>query len=162
MRGRDVLGKIISADRGGEVILMTAHYSTDSAVEAIPKGACDYLTKPLKLEKMRERIGELLAKSQEPNRAMRLEYELVESYQLAGMIGRSPQILDVFVKIRRVAPHFRTVLVTGATGTGKELAARALHRLSPVPAKPFAVLNCSAIVDTLFERERFGYVRDAF
>src|SRR5712671_7768462 len=162
LTGMEVLEKIISADPGAEVILMTAHYSTDSAVEAIQKGACDYLTKPLKLEKLRERIGELLAQSQERHRAMRLEYELVESYQLAGMIGRSPQILDVFVKIRRVAPHFRTVLVTGATGTGKELAARALHRLSPVPAKPFAVLNCSAIVDTLFESELFGYVRGAF
>ena len=162
LNGMDVLEKIISADPGTEVILMTAHYSTDSAVEAIQKGACDYLTKPLKLEKLRERIGELLAQAQERHRAMRLEYELVESYQLAGMIGRSPQILDVFVKIRRVAPHFRTVLVTGATGTGKELAARALHRLSPVPAKPFAVLNCSAIVDTLFESELFGYVRGAF
>jgi DNA-binding NtrC family response regulator len=162
MNGMDVLEKIISADPGAEVILMTAHYSTDSAVEAIQKGACDYLTKPLKLEKLRERIGELLAQAQERHRAMRLEYELVESYQLAGMIGRSPQILDVFVKIRRVAPHFRTVLVTGATGTGKELAARALHRLSPVPSKPFAVLNCSAIVDTLFESELFGYVRGAF
>ncbi len=105
LTGMEVLEKIISADPGAEVILMTAHYSTDSAVEAIQKGACDYLTKPLKLEKLRERIGELLAQSQERHRAMRLEYELVESYQLAGMIGRSPQILDVFVKIRRVAPH---------------------------------------------------------
>lgn len=162
MNGMEVLEKIIAADPGTEVILMTAHYSTDSAVEAIQKGACDYLTKPLKLEKLRERIGELLAQARERHRAMRLEHELVESYQLAGMIGRSPQILDVFVKIRRVAPHFRTVLVTGATGTGKELAARALHRLSPVSSKLFAVLNCSAIVDTLFESELFGYVRGAF
>src|SRR5216684_3937963 len=162
LNGMEVLEKIISADPGTEVILMTAHYSTDSAVEAIQKGACDYLTKPLKLEKLRERIGELLAQSQERHRAMRLEYELVESYQLAGMIGRSPQILDVFVKIRRVAPHFRTVLVTGATGTGKELAARALHRLSPAASGTFAVCNCSAIVETLFESELFGYVKGAF
>lgn len=162
LNGMKVLEKIIAADPGAEVLLMTAHYSTDSAVEAIQKGACDYLTKPIKLEKLRERIGELLVQAQKRHHAWRLESELVQSYQLAGMIGHSPQILDVFVKIRRVAAHFRTVLVTGATGTGKELAARALHRLSPVESKPFAVLNCSAIVDTLFESELFGYVRGAF
>jgi transcriptional regulator with PAS, ATPase and Fis domain len=65
-------------------------------------------------------------------------------------------------KLRRVAPHFRTVLLSGQTGTGKELAARALHRFSPGASKPFAVCNCSAIVDTLFESELFGYVRGAF
>jgi len=71
LNGMEVLEKIISADPGVEVILMTAHYSTDSAVEAIQKGACDYLTKPLKLEKLRERIGELLAQAQERHRALR-------------------------------------------------------------------------------------------
>jgi transcriptional regulator with PAS, ATPase and Fis domain len=71
-------------------------------------------------------------------------------------------MLDVFSSLRRVAPHFRTVLVTGPTGTGKELVARALHNLSPVAAGPFAVCNCSAIVETLVESELFGYVRGAF
>jgi len=93
---------------------------------------------------------------------MALEHELMETYQLDGMIGRSPLVLDVFARTVRVAPHFRTALVTGATGTGKELVARALHHHSPVAAKPFAVCNCSAIVDTLFESELFGYVRGAF
>jgi two-component system, NtrC family, response regulator HydG len=68
----------------------------------------------------------------------------------------------VFAKIRRVAPHFRTVLISGATGTGKELVARALHNLSPVPANPFVVRNCSAIVDSLMESELFGHVKGAF
>ena len=162
MNGMEVLEKIMAADPGAEVILMTAHYSTDSAVEAIQKGACDYMNKPMKLEKLRARITQLLDLAQQRRKAMALEHELMETYQLEGMIGRSPLVLDVFARILRVAPHFRTALVTGATGTGKELAARALHRHSPVSAKPFAVCNCSAIVDTLFESELFGYVRGAF
>jgi DNA-binding NtrC family response regulator len=162
LSGMEVLEKIVAADPAVEVILMTAHYSTDSAVEAIQKGACDYMTKPLNLEKLRGRIGELLCLAGERRRAHILERELMESYQLDGMIGRSPLILDVFVKIRRVSPHFRSVLVTGPTGTGKELVARALHRSSPASGKPFAVCNCSAIVETLFESELFGYVRGAF
>jgi transcriptional regulator with PAS, ATPase and Fis domain len=78
------------------------------------------------------------------------------------MVGRSPLMLDVFARIRRAAPHFRTALITGATGTGKELVARAMHRLGPVAANRMAVLNCSAIVETLFESELFGYVKGAF
>jgi DNA-binding NtrC family response regulator len=69
---------------------------------------------------------------------------------------------DLFSKIRRIAPHFRTVLITGATGTGKDLVARTLHKLSPVPKGHFVVLNCSAVVETLFESELFGHVRGAF
>src|SRR5947209_17526244 len=123
-----------ASDPGAEVILMTAHYSTDSAVEAIQKGACDYMNKPMKLEKLRARITQLLDLAQQRRKAMALEHELMETYQLEGMIVRSPLVLDVFARILRVAPHFRTALVTGATGTGKELAARALHRHSPVSA----------------------------
>jgi DNA-binding NtrC family response regulator len=162
MSGMDILERIIAEDPGTEVILMTGHYSTDSAVEAIQKGACDYLTKPLAVEKLQAKVRQLLDQAGERRRALQLEHELIGAYQFEGIIGRSPAMLDLFSKIRRIAPHFRTVLVTGATGTGKELAARALHRSSPVAHKPFVVCNCSAIVDTLFESELFGYVRGAF
>lgn len=83
-------------------------------------------------------------------------------YQFEGIIGRSPLMLDVFAKIRQVAPHFRNLLVTGPTGTGKELVARALHNLGPTPTSTFAICNCSAFVDTLLESELFGHVRGAF
>lgn len=162
LNGMQVLERIMAVDPGAEVILMTGHYSTDSAVEAIRKGACDYLTKPLKIEKLQARITQLMELAHQRRRALALEHELMEAYQLEGMVGRSPLILEVFAKIRHVAPHFRTVLVTGATGTGKELVARALHRSSPVASRPFIVCNCSAIVETLFESELFGYVRGAF
>lgn len=78
------------------------------------------------------------------------------------LIGRSRPMLEVYERVARVAPHFRTVLITGATGTGKELVARALHRLSPVSPSQFVVCNCSALVDSLVESELFGYVRGAF
>ena len=78
------------------------------------------------------------------------------------MVGRSPVMWEMFARIRRVAPHYRTVLITGATGTGKELVARALHQLSPVSGGRYVVCNCSAVVETLFESELFGYVKGAF
>jgi DNA-binding NtrC family response regulator len=162
MNGIEVLQRILMVDPTADVILMTANYSTDSAVEAIQKGACDYMTKPLSLEKLRSRVADLMSEAERQRKASELDEEMLATYQTDGIIGRNPLMLEVFSKIRRVAPHFRSVLITGATGTGKELAARALYRSSPVSAKPFAVCNCSSIVDTLFESELFGYVRGAF
>jgi len=162
LSGMQVLERVVEIDASIDVILLTGHYSTDSAVEAIQKGACDYLTKPISIEKLRERIGSLIADARKRQRAVQLERELVEAVQFEGIVGQSPLMLEVFARIRRIAPHFRTVLVTGSTGTGKELVARALHRLSPTPSGPFVVCNCAAVVETLFESELFGYVKGAF
>ena len=162
MNGIELLERIMTVDPGTDVILITGHYSAESAVEAIQKGACDYLTKPLNIEKLRGRIASLLAEAARRQKTLRLDQELVDVYQFEGMVGRSPLMLEVFVKIRRIAPHFRTVLVTGATGTGKELVARALHRLSQSSRGNFVVCNCSALVESLVETELFGYVRGAF
>jgi DNA-binding NtrC family response regulator len=160
--GMELLERIVAVDPGADVILITAHYSTESAVEAIQKGACDYLTKPLDIERLRGRIGRLVQEAEDRQNTLRLDQELLHAYQFEGMVGRSPLILEVFANIRRIAPHFRTVLVTGATGTGKELAAMALHRLSPASRGPFVVCNCSALVENLLESELFGYVKGAF
>jgi len=162
MDGLEVLKRILASDPGVDVILMTGQYSTESAVEAIQNGAADFLAKPLDMERLRNRLKSLLADAQTRLSTRQLDQQLVSAYQFEGMVGRSPLMLDVFGKIRRIAPHFRTVLVTGATGTGKELAARALHRLSPVATGPFVVCNCSALVETLVESELFGYVKGAF
>lgn len=162
MTGIEVLEQILAADPAAEVILITGHYSPESAVEAIRKGAADYLTKPLDLPAIRKKISSLIADRNVRQEALALDKQLIHTFQFEGLIGRSPLMLDVFASIRRVAPHFRTVLITGQTGTGKELVARALHRLSPVSNKTFAVCNCSALVETLFESELFGYVRGAF
>ena len=161
-RGLEVLESILGIDPGTEVILMTTHYSAEAAIEAIQRGACDYFSKPINADQLRRRISQLLWEAEERRRTYRLDHELVHACQFEGIVARSPIMLDVFAKIRRVAPHFGTVLVTGATGTGKELVARALHRLSPASASPFVVCNCSAIVESLLESELFGHVKGAF
>jgi DNA-binding NtrC family response regulator len=160
--GMELLERMLAVDPGLDVILVTAHYSAESAVEAIQKGACDYLTKPLEIDKLRARIAALRADAEQRQRTLKLDQELVDAYRFEGIVGRSPLILEVFAKVRRIAPHFRTVLVTGATGTGKELVAQALHRLGPSAKGRFVVCNCSALVDTLMESELFGHVRGAF
>jgi DNA-binding NtrC family response regulator len=160
--GMELLEKIVEFDPGIDVILLTGDYSTESAVAAIQKGACDYLTKPFSPKALRQRIDSLLTDARKRHRAAQLEGELLESSRFEGMVGRSPQMLEVFARIRRVAPHYRVALVTGATGTGKELVANALHRLSPVESKRLVVCNCSAVAETLFESELFGYVKGAF
>jgi len=162
MNGLEVLDCIVEAAPETEVILITGQYSTESAVEAIRRGASDYITKPINLNSLRDRIGKLVAEAQQRQTALQLDAELLKTYQFESMIGRSPLMLQVFARIRRVAPHYRTTLVTGASGTGKELVAAALHRLSPVSNNRLAVCNCSAIVETLFESELFGHVRGAF
>jgi len=160
--GLEILASILNLDPGTEVIPMTTDYSAEAAVEAIQKGACDYVSKPLDGEKLRHRIFQLRSEAEERRRTYLLDHELLNACQFEGIVGRSPVMLDVFAKIRRVAPHFGTVLVSGATGTGKELVARALHHLSPAASDPFVVCNCSAIVESLLESELFGYVKGAF
>lgn len=151
MNGIQVMERIVAADPAAEVILITAYYSAESAVEAIQKGASNYLTKPLDLERLRAQIERIKIDAQKRERTAALDRELLDVYEFEGMIGRSPLMLELFAKIRRVAPHFKTALVTGNTGTGKDLVAQALHKLSPVCSKPFAVINCAALVETLLE-----------
>ena len=160
--GLEVLERVVEFDPAIDVVLMTAHYSSESAVEAIRKGASDYLNKPVPVAVLRERIAKLIDEARRRRRVMDLDSGMRDAAQFEGMIGKSAAMWEMFARVRRVAPHFRTVLVTGQTGSGKELAARALHNLSPVSRGRFVVLNCSAVVETLFESELFGHVRGAF
>jgi DNA-binding NtrC family response regulator len=162
LSGMEVLERIIAIDPATEVILMTAHYSTDSAVEAIKKGAADYATKPIELGRLRSLVASLVDEAEKRFQAAQLYHDLVDAHRFCGIIGRSPLMLEMFAKIRRVAPHYRTALVRGATGTGKELVAHALHSLSPVAGKQMATCNCSAVAESLVESELFGYVKGAF
>jgi len=162
VQGMEMLQKILEFDPGIDVILMTGYYSTESAVEAIQKGAADYFPKPFSPDKLRERIGQIQEDSKHRQRSLKLENELLENFEFHGMIGRSPLMLELISQIRRVAPHFRSVLVTGPTGVGKELVARALHRLSPGEKGNFVALNCSSISERLAESELFGHVKGAF
>jgi DNA-binding NtrC family response regulator len=162
LTGLEVLERIVEFDPSIDVILMTAHYATESAVEAIKKGATDYLNKPISIATLRERVGKLIEEARRRQHALRLEDELLASSEFEGIIGRSPLMWDLFSQMRRIAPHYRSLLVTGATGTGKDLIAQAIHRRSPAHAGRYAVLNCSAVVETLFESELFGHVRGSF
>ena len=162
VQGMEMLEKILDFDPGIDVILMTGYYSTESAVEAIQKGASDYLPKPLSTEKLQHRIHQIADEAKRRQRSLRLDNDLLENFAFEGMVGRSPLMLDLFSKIRRIAPHFRVVLVTGATGAGKELVAKALHTLSNAKGGPFVALNCSSISETLAESELFGHVKGAF
>jgi DNA-binding NtrC family response regulator len=160
--GMEILEQALAFDPRIDVILLTGQYGTDSAVEAIQKGACDYLTKPVSVPRLRQWVEASLQERRQLQRCGELDRELLESSQFESMVGRSPLMIEVFFKVRRVAKHFRTVLITGETGVGKELVARALHKLSPVASGPFITCNCSALVETLAESELFGYSKGAF
>lgn len=160
--GMSLLERIIGVDPGVNVILLSEHYSAESAVEAIQKGACDYLTRPIDYEKFHERISSFLAEAELRRKTLNLDHELIEVCKFEGMVSRSPLMREVFAKMRRIAPHFTTALITGATGTGKELVAKGLLNLSPASKDRFVVCNCSALVESLVESELFGYVKGAF
>jgi DNA-binding NtrC family response regulator len=162
MSGMEVLEQIVKIDPATDVILMSAHYSTESAVEAVKKGASDFLNKPVSIDPLRERISKLVEEVRRRQRALQLEDELRTTSEFEGIVGRSPLMWEMFWRTRRVAPHYRALLITGETGTGKDLIARALHRLSPVASGKYVVLNCSAVVETLFESELFGHVKGSF
>jgi DNA-binding NtrC family response regulator len=161
-QGMELLERLLAVDPAVNVVLTSDHYSTESAMDAIQRGACDYLAKPIDFDKLRHRIANFLAEAEIRQKTLSLDQELLHAYQFEGIVSRSPLMLDVFAKMRRVAPHFRTVLISGPTGTGKELIARALYRLSPASAGQFVVSNCSALVESLVESELFGYVKGAF
>ena len=161
LNGLQVLERAMKIDPAIDVILMTAHYTTETAVEAIRKGAADYLEKPVKLALLRQRVSSLLDAAQQRQRAVTADAYGSDAVRFEGLIARSPQMWEVFARLQRIAPHYRSVLINGPTGSGKDLLAQALHRLSGVKGK-YVVLNCSAVVETLFESELFGHVRGAF
>jgi DNA-binding NtrC family response regulator len=160
--GVDTLGRMLAVDPGVSVIFLADQYSSSAAMNAIRLGATDFFTKPVEIAKLQSRVLELLSDAVHRREALSLERELIENYRFEGIIGRSPAMLDVFSRIRRVAPHFRVLLIQGETGSGKELVARAIHSHSRSAKKPFVACNCSALVDTLLETELFGYVKGAF
>jgi two-component system response regulator HydG len=160
--GLDVLRAIRGADPECHVILMTGNPTLDTAIEAVKTGALDYLTKPLDFERMRGLLTTVREGINRRERLLEVEADVAGRFEFHGMIGRSAVMQQLFDSIRRLAPHVRTVLVTGETGTGKELVAKALHELGPRHARKFVTVNCSAVVENLFESELFGHVRGAF
>ena len=125
-------------------------------------GAHDFLGKPLDLARLEHLMNDVHDDAARRRKLVTAERELAEQTGLLGMVGRGPAMEALFSLVRRLAPHIRAVLVTGETGVGKDLVARALRALGPRATAPFVVVNCAAIVPTLFETELFGHVRGAF
>jgi DNA-binding NtrC family response regulator len=160
--GLDVLKAIREADPGCQVILMTGEASIDTAIDAIKLGAMDYVSKPLDFDRIARLLRSVRGDLDRRRAVLMTEREVAEQLQFCGMIGRSPVMQELFGLIRRFAPHVRTALISGETGTGKELVALALHQTGPRSARKFVTINCSAVVETLFESELFGHMRGAF
>jgi two-component system, NtrC family, response regulator HydG len=160
--GFDVLKAIRQVHPRCEAILMTGYARIDSAVEAVKLGAMDYLSKPLdlaRLERLLMSVREDIARRRE---LLAIEADVARRLAFHGMVGRSPAMQQLFGTIRRIAPHLRTALITGETGTGKELVARALHAAGRRPARPLTVVNCSAVHEAAFEAELFGSAAGAY
>ena len=161
VNGLDVLRMVRDADPHCQVILMTGYASIDSAVEAVKLGAMDYLSKPIEFPRLERLLRVVREQVGQRQHLLQSEAQLARDLEFCGMVGRSPLMQDLFGLIRRLAPHLRSALITGETGTGKELVARALHQIGPRADKPFVLINCSTVVETSFETELFGYIAGA-
>lgn len=158
----EVLKAMLALDPGAEIIVVSRDTSAEFALTAICEGACFVEAGDYHPGKILDLVKRLIVVAQERERVTELDRQLLAASQFEGMVSRSPLMWEVFSHVRRIAPHFQTVLITGDTGTGKELVARALHNLSPGAAHPFAVCNCSALVESLLETQLFGHVKGAF
>jgi len=159
--GIGVLSPIKSADPRAEVLLF-GHAEEEDIIEALKQGASAYFTLPADLERLREKITTVLEAVEMRRETAELEKLLSEKYTFTGVVGRNPQMLDIFTFISHIAPYYRTVTLTGETGSGKEVVAQALHRASPAAKNPFEVCNCGGIVANLIESELFGHKKGSF
>src|SRR5579859_7551829 len=162
MSGEELLAKVKLQYPATQVVVLTAHGTIDSAVQAMKTGAFYYLTKPTDRETLVMTVAKAaeLANLQQEN--LLLKRRLEGKFEIEGIIGQDPAIQEVVRLVRRVAPSNSTVLIQGESGTGKEVVAKAIHRLSPRAARQFVAINCSAIPENLIENELFGHERGAF
>jgi DNA-binding NtrC family response regulator len=162
MGGLDLLRRIKKTRPDTSAIIMTAYATIETAVEAIQEGAYDYITKPFRRERILLTIDKALQWRRMVFENIALREELVQKNAARPLIGTSSAIKSVMEQIRQVAPTHATVLITGPSGTGKELAARAVHQLSLRKSHPMITVNCTAISENVIESELFGHVKGAF
>jgi two-component system, NtrC family, response regulator AtoC len=160
--GLAVLKHIKSINPDCQVVMLTGLNTARTAFAAKGAGAFDYVTKPFDVEELRLRVERALEKVQLSRELERLKEEVGRKYGVDNIVGKSRHVVDVFKAVSMVAAKKSTVLITGESGTGKELIARAIHYNSDRRSKPFVVVNCAALPDTLIESELFGYERGAF
>ncbi|HSW61708.1 MAG TPA: sigma-54 dependent transcriptional regulator [Dissulfurispiraceae bacterium] len=162
MSGVELLGKLPDDTIRPAFILMTAFGTISSAVEAMKKGALDYLTKPLEKDEIILAVRKAAERIELLKENLRLRDELYGKFKIEGIVGKSPKMLEIMEVIRKVSSAPVTVLIHGESGTGKELVARALHYNSTRKSGPFTAINCAAIPESLIESELFGYEAGAF
>jgi two-component system, NtrC family, response regulator AtoC len=160
--GLEALKQIKAAQPECQVIMVTGTNTARAAFKARENGAFDYVTKPFDVEELRMRVANAFDKVEQAREIERLKEEVGRKYGVEHIIGKSQSIIEIFKAVSMVAAKKSTVLITGESGTGKELIARAIHYNSDRRSKPFVVVNCAALPETLIESELFGYEKGAF
>jgi DNA-binding NtrC family response regulator len=160
--GRQVLDAALERYPEIVAIVITGYGTVKDAVDAIKQGAADFITKPFQFDALLHVLNSAMEQRRLKSENAYLRSQLQERYRIDGLVGRSRVMRDLFQLLEIVAATSSTVLITGETGTGKELAAKAIHHNSARRAQRFLAINCSAIPETLLEAELFGHVRGAF
>lgn len=157
--GLDVLKRMRERVPNALVVIMSGFGTISTAIDAIRRGAYDFIEKPLEENRVLLTVKNALERKCLEHTAQRLKDEVSERYRI---VGGSPQIRELLDLVAKIAPAHATVLITGESGSGKELVARAIHRLSPRALGPFVKVNCAAVPHELIESELFGYEKGAF
>jgi two-component system response regulator PilR (NtrC family) len=162
MKGIELLEQVSRFSPETLVVIITAYGSIDTAIQALRKGAVDYILKPVEFDELIVKVGRLLANHRINVENKLLRGELNRRFDFTNIVGQSPAMQRIFDTIKKVAATDGTVLIHGKSGTGKEVVARAIHFNSKRKEKPFVAVNCGAIVENLFESELFGHKRGSF
>src|SRR5271163_103449 len=160
--GLKVIDKALALPNKPAVLMMTAYGNVDTAVEAMKRGAVDFLTKPVNIERLDVLIKRALKTKTLEVEVQQLHERLDEKFDLNGIVGDSPLLKDVIERVKKVAQSKATILIEGESGTGKELIAQAIHQSSPRSHGPFVAVHCAALSETLLESELFGHERGSF
>jgi len=160
--GMTVLDETIKHSSNTLVVIITAHGTIETAIEALRKGASDYILKPLDFEEVMIRIRNLVERRDLVQENKYLREQIDQEYNFNHIIGESEAMKRVYEMVKRVSSASSNVLITGASGTGKELVARAIHYNSDRSKKPFIAVNCGAVPENLYESELFGHKKGAF
>src|SRR5512136_2177449 len=160
--GLSTLKKIKAVSPETIVIMITAYASADTAIRAMKEGAYDYITKPFKVEEIKLIIKNALEKKNLQKENILLKQAVRDRFHFGNIIGQSPKMVALYDLLEKVSPTKTNILITGKSGTGKELVAKAIHYNSPRKDKPFVTLNCGAIPESLIESQLFGHMKGAF
>ena len=160
--GLKVIDKALALPQRPAVLMMTAYGNIDTAVEAMKRGAVDFLTKPVNIERLEVLIQRALKTKTLEVEVKQLHERLDEKFNVQGIIGTSQKLKDVIDRMKLVAPSRATILIEGESGTGKELIAQAIHQASPRARAPFIAVHCAALSENLLESEIFGHERGSF